>query len=112
MKELRQTKIILAPFGWGEITLKDFEVFLTGGMLLKPSMKHLETWPDFYTDGVTYESFKWDLSDLEKKIEWTLENNEARKAIASEGHRRYLQHTSNANAGEIFATHLKNVLST
>ena len=36
----------------------------------------------------------------------------ARKAIASEGHRRYLQHTSNANAGEIFATHLKNVLST
>ena len=34
------------------------------------------------------------------------------KAIALKGHRRYLQHTSNANAGEIFATHLTNVLST
>ena len=112
MKELRQSKIVLAPFGWGEITLKDFEVFLTGGMLLKPSMEHLETWPDFYTNGVTYQSFKWDLSDLEKKIEWAVENNKARKDIASEGHQRYLQHTSNASAGEIFATHLKNVLST
>lgn len=112
MKELRQSKIVLAPFGWGEITLKDFEVFLTGGMLLKPSMTHLETWPNFYIDGLTYESFKWDLSDLEKKIEWALENNEGREAIASEGHRRYLQHTSNANAGEIFAAHLKSVLST
>ena len=112
MKELRQSKVILAPFGWGEITLKDFEVFLTGGMLLKPSMEHLTTWPDFYVDGATYKSFDWDLSDLEKKIEWALENKEEREAIASEGHRKYLQHTSDSNAGEIFATHLTSVLST
>ena len=112
MKELRQSKIILAPFGWGEITLKDFEVFLTGGMLLKPSMEHMETWPNFYTDGVTYKSFDWNLSDVEKKIEWALDNPQTREAIASEGHRRYLQHTSGVNAGEIFATHLANVLTT
>ena len=112
MKELRRSKVILAPFGWGEITLKDFEVFSTGGMLLKPSMEHLATWPDFYVDGTTYMSFEWDLSDLEKKIECALDNREEREAIASEGHRKYLQHTSESNAGEIFATHLTSVLST
>ena len=112
MKELRQSKIVLAPFGWGEITLKDFEVFFTGGMLLKPSMEHMETWPDFYADGLTYKSFDWNLSDVEKKIEWALENPETREAIASEGHHRYLRHTSGINAGEIFATHLTSVLTT
>ena len=112
MKELMRSKVILAPFGWGEITLKDFEVFSTGGMLLKPSMEHLATWPDFYIDGTTYKSFDWDLSDLEKKIEWGLDNRKEREAIASEGHRKYLQHTSGNNAAEIFATHLTSVLST
>ncbi|MEC9293734.1 MAG: glycosyltransferase [Chloroflexota bacterium] len=112
MKELRQSKAILSPFGWGEITLKDFEVFLTGGMLLKPSMEHMETWPDFYVDGVTYTSFDWDLSDLEKKIEWALHNDTARESIALEGHHKYLRHTSGINAAELFATHLTSVLST
>ena len=81
-------------------------------MLLKPSTEHMDTWPDFYTDGVTYKSFDWDLSDVEKKIECALDNPQTREAIASEGHRRYLQHTSGVNAGEIFATHLANVLTT
>ncbi len=35
-KELKRSKVVLSTFGWGEITLKDFEVFATGGMLLKP----------------------------------------------------------------------------
>ena len=29
-EELKRSKVILSPFGWGEITLKDFEVFATG----------------------------------------------------------------------------------
>ena len=104
--------IVLAPFGWGEITLKDFEVFLTGGMLLKPSMEHMETWPNFYTDGITYRSHDWDLTDLEKEIEWALENSEERQAIAAEGHHRYLRHISGPDAAEIFVNHLTAILST
>ena len=62
--------------------------------------------------GAWYKSYDWNLGNLEKKIEWAIENNEEREAIASEGYHRYLQHTSSANAGEIFATHLTHVLST
>ena len=31
-----KSKIVISPFGWGEITLKDFETFLTQGLLIKP----------------------------------------------------------------------------
>lgn len=111
VKELRHSKIILSPFGWGEITLKDFEVFLAGGMLLKPSMEHMETWPNFYEDGITYKSHNWNLDNLEEEIEWNLNNKNIRQSIAEEGHRRYIKHTSDIGAAEIFADHITNVLS-
>ena len=41
------TKVVISAFGLGEIILKDFETFLTGGMLMKPDMSHMETWPNF-----------------------------------------------------------------
>ena len=112
MKELTQTKIVLSPFGWGEITLKDFEVFLTGGMLLKPSLDHMETWPNFYSDGVTYLSHAWDLNNLEENIAWALDNSNERRAIAAAGQQRYLLYTSDIGAGELFAQHLIDILST
>jgi len=112
MKELRNSKVVLSPFGWGEITLKDFEVFLTGGMLLKPSMDHMATWPDFYEKDVTYLAHCWDLLDLEQQIDWAIDNDSEREAIAYEGQRRYIEYTSGPNAGEHFANHLKKMLST
>ncbi len=111
MKELRNTKVVLSPFGWGEITLKDFEVFLTGGLLLKPSMDVLETWPNFYEDGNTYSSFSWDLSDLEERIESAISNDEERLTIAANGQQRYVDHTSGPNAGMHFAKHVSEVFS-
>ena len=33
--ELKNSRIILSPFGWGEITLKDFEVFFNWWITLK-----------------------------------------------------------------------------
>ncbi|MCZ6539924.1 MAG: hypothetical protein O6922_08895 [Chloroflexi bacterium] len=112
MQELRRSKVVLSPFGWGEITLKDFEVFLTGGMLLKPSMDHMQTWPNFYESGISYLSHDWNLADLEERIDWAIDNVADRLAIAEEGQRRYIEHTSGPDAAENFATHLSDVLST
>ena len=88
------------------------EVFATGGMLLKPSMDHMETWPNFYEDGITYRSHNWNIDDLENQIERSLANEQSRRVIAKEGHQRYIQHTSDPIAPEIFAKHLTSVLST
>jgi hypothetical protein len=111
MKELTNSKVVLSPFGWGEITLKDFEVFLTGGMLLKPSMNQVSTWPNFYEENVTYLSHDWDLTDLEERIDWAISNESSRQEIAANGQKRYIEHTSGPNAGELFANRLSEVLS-
>jgi hypothetical protein len=111
MLELKNSKVILSPFGWGEITLKDFEVFLTGGMLLKPSLDHMLTWPDFYEKDKTYLAHDWDLSDLEDCIDWAVAHDAERREIATEGQRRYIEFTSGPNAGERFASHVLKVMS-
>ncbi len=56
---------ILSPFGWGEICYRDFEATLGGNLLLKPSMDHIETWPNIYREDC-YFKLDWDFSNLEK----------------------------------------------
>ena len=81
-------------------------------MLLKPSMNHMDTWPNFYEDGITYRSHNWNLDNLNEQIEWGLINENERQTIAEQGQQRYRQHTSDPGAAKIFVEHLISVLST
>ena len=101
-KELAHAKVTLSPFGYGEITLKDFEVFLTGSALMKPDMSHMKTWPDFYQPGVTYVAHDWDLSDVDKHIEALLEDEPRRHDIAQHGQAQFLRHTRGKEARALF----------
>ncbi|UCC38809.1 MAG: glycosyltransferase family 1 protein [Candidatus Aminicenantes bacterium] len=74
IREIRNSKIVTCPFGWGEITYRDFEVIPCGAALMKPDIDHLETWPPLYIKDKTYISHSWDLSDIGEKIEYYLEN--------------------------------------
>ncbi len=56
---------ILSPFGWGEICYRDFEAALGGNLLLKPSMDHIETWPNIYREDC-YFKLDWDFSNLDQ----------------------------------------------
>ena len=63
-KELLNSKITFSPFGWGEICYRDFEAIFSGSLLLKPSMCHVETWPNLYLKNKTYMPCDWDLNNL------------------------------------------------
>lgn len=102
MRELATSRIVVSPFGLGEITLKDFEVFLTGGLLLKPDMSHMETWPDFFAGDRTMASFSWDLDDLETVIERWLADRQSAESVAGRGQRQYLSHTCGEEASSLF----------
>jgi len=110
ISELRNSRIVVSPFGYGEITLRDFEIFLNGAAMLKADMSDIETWPDFYADGQTMMAYKWDLSDVEEKIDTLLSDNSARIEIAAEGQARYMKHVSSPEAGAIFAAHMSQIL--
>lgn len=110
-KELKNSKLVISPFGFGEITLKDFEVFLTGGLLVKPNMDHLETWPNFFIKDKTYFSFKWDLSDLEEIINMILLNNKKRNEVANFAQELYKSYTSGPDAANLFIKQFHSIIN-
>ncbi|MFK7962087.1 MAG: glycosyltransferase [Phycisphaerales bacterium] len=79
--ELRRARIVVSPFGWGEICHRDFEAIVAGAVLVKPSMEHLETRPDAYRAGATYVPVAWDLSDLSAAVEALLADEGRRRAM-------------------------------
>ncbi|MEB3169437.1 MAG: hypothetical protein VKK97_12000 [Synechococcaceae cyanobacterium] len=47
-RELFWSQACLSPFGWGEVCFRDSEAIRAGAVLVKPSMRHLQAWPDLY----------------------------------------------------------------
>jgi hypothetical protein len=104
-RELRDSKIVTSPFGYSEVNYKDFETFISGGLLLKPDMSHLETYPDFYQEDVTFVAHDWDLNDLDHKIESILADYPRYLEIAENGQNAYRAHTVGRKARERFVNY-------
>jgi hypothetical protein len=88
-RELADSKIVLSPFGWGEVCFRDFEAILSGSLLFKPSMSHLVTWPNVYIPYETYIPLKWDGSDLLEQTERYLSDEQERNRITSNAYEQY-----------------------
>ncbi|MCC7145284.1 MAG: glycosyltransferase family 1 protein [Phycisphaeraceae bacterium] len=86
--ELRHSKIVVSPFGWGELCFRDYEAICCGALLLKPSMSHLRTSPDIFSDETCYVPLKWDLSDMGEKCDYYLKHPDEAAAIVDRGRRR------------------------
>lgn len=111
LQELKRSRIVVSPFGLGEITLKDYEVFMTGGALLKPTMDHMETWPNFFRPGDTMEAHAWDLSDFQEKLASLLIDDERRLRIAQRGQDLYRCYTTSQEAPDLFIHHFQSLLA-
>lgn len=108
LRQLRNSKIAVSPFGWGEPSYRDYEIIINGAMLLKPDMSHLATWPDLYLAGETYLPYKWDCSDLESVLEDALESGSWCQ-IASQAQEVYHQHLFSQESAEEFCIRLREI---
>jgi len=106
-KELSESKLSISPFGWGEVCYRDFESFISGAVLIKPSMEHLITYPDVYKEGETYLPVSWQLNDLKDKLEYALDNYSLLKQIAQNGQERYRK---TVDDGEAFVNVVKSIM--
>jgi hypothetical protein len=104
-KEMKESKAVVSPFGWGEINNRDFEAFIYGCLLVKPSVRHLETFPNLFVDGQTYMAYQWDMSDMSSVL-WEAEENYSRhRDLAIHGQERYIESTISRGGREQFVEH-------
>lgn len=96
---MKNTKILPSPFGWGELGVRDYEAFIFGALLLKPDLRHMDTWPSIFVGGETYQPFRWDFEDLESVILEMLRSEEKRIRIAKNGQEAYRDSISPAGMG-------------
>jgi hypothetical protein len=88
-RELGDSKMVLSPFGWGEVCFRDFEAIISGALLLKPDMSHLKTWPDVYIPNETYVPLDWDGGDIKEKAAHYLADDRARERISRNAYEQY-----------------------
>ena len=82
--DLSLSKIVVSPFGWGEVCYRDYEAVACGSLLIKPSMEHLITEPNIFIPNKTYVPVRWDLSDLKEKCDYYLNHPaQAQQIIAN-----------------------------
>lgn len=111
LEEMRQCRIVISPFGFGEVTLKDFETLLCGAMLLKPDMTHLETWPNLLVGGQTIASHRWDLSDVEAVLDSFLSDDRRREGIAQSGQDCYYHHIASVDGYNEFCRRFQSIVA-
>lgn len=87
--EMAATRLAVSPFGWGEVTDRDFRAVVHGCLLVKPDMSHLVTEPNVYQPGVTYAPVRWDGSDLAEVCRQYLRRPDEARHMADAARRVY-----------------------
>ena len=65
---MSRSKIVVAPFGYGEIAPRDIESAMVGSALIKPDMSHIKTFQNCFTSGLTFVNCSWNFDDLQESI--------------------------------------------
>jgi len=89
INNLKKSKAVVSPFGWGEVCYRDFEAFVYGNALLKPNMDHLETWPNLYQKNDTYIPISWDPNKWKDEFQEILSKDNLIFKVAKKGQNSY-----------------------
>ncbi|HCP00908.1 MAG: hypothetical protein CL573_01785 [Alphaproteobacteria bacterium] len=111
LEEMRNTRLVVSPFGFGEITLKDFEATLCGSTLLKPDMSHMETWPNIFRSGETIVAYKWDLSDILEIIDTVDDQSHSMADMAAAAQETYRSALIGPTAAHDFVSRFSAILN-
>ncbi len=64
------SKVVVSPWGYGELTYRDYEAMYAGCVVIKPDSGFVQTWPDVLKNGITYVPCAPDWSDLAEQVAW------------------------------------------
>lgn len=109
-REMRRSQVVVSPFGWGEINIRDYECFCSGAVLLKPNVDHLTTFPDFFVENETYIPYRWDSTDVLETVRETINNRSKYLRIAEKAQERFRKCVESLEGREAFVARLRNLL--
>ncbi|MCU0526689.1 MAG: hypothetical protein MUF72_17905 [Elainella sp. Prado103] len=89
IRDLQRGRIAISPFGWGELSFRDYEAVRHHCLLMKPAVDHIATEPNIYIPHETYVPLKWDYSNLEEQCRYYLDHPEAADRIIQNARRAY-----------------------
>lgn len=92
LAEIKRSRIVFSPFGWGEVTWRDYEAACHGCLLVKPCIDHIHTEPNIFYPGETYVPVRWDFQDLEETCDYYLQHPEEAQRIIDNAQRVYRQY--------------------
>jgi hypothetical protein len=72
LNAMRQARVCVSPWGWGETTIRDYEAMYAGCVLIKPRTDFIHSWP--VIDERHYVPCAVDFADLPAKIAHVLAN--------------------------------------
>tara|TARA_A100000164_G_C21914379_1_gene777427 strand:+ start:1311 stop:2321 length:1011 start_codon:yes stop_codon:yes gene_type:complete len=75
-KRMSESKIVMSPFGFGEMNPRDVQSAMLGSVLIEPDMSYILSKPFIYENDETYVAVNYDWSDLEEKIDYVLSDYE------------------------------------
>ena len=106
--KMANSKIIMAPIGYGEMAPRDLESAMFGCVLMKPDMSYILSEPFIYDDRETYIAVNYDWSNLEEKIDYVLSDyNNIRDKLVQNMKREFLKKYDLKN----LVIHLHNIFS-
>ncbi|MBC7905457.1 MAG: hypothetical protein H7Y60_01760 [Rhodospirillaceae bacterium] len=96
LREMESSRVIVSPFGFGEINYRDWECFLSGALLIKPDCSHMETWPNLFRGNETILCHHWSCADLPELVERALTDYPRYVEIARQGQADYRRAVASA----------------
>ncbi len=90
-KRMSSARILLAPFGYGEMAPRDLQAAQFGAVLVKPDMSYIDTCLNPFVDGETYIACNHDYSDLQEKVEDILGNYDKYQYIIENARKKFLE---------------------
>lgn len=109
-KKMYDSKIILSPFGFGELPPRDLESCMFGSVLIRPDISHVETLPNIYIPYETYVPCKHDFSDLNEKIDYVLSDyKNLQKFYVENMRKKYLEEYNPNKLIMYYYNHFKNL---
>lgn len=107
-QKMHESKIVMSPFGFGEMNPRDVQSAMLGSVLIEPDMSYILSKPFIYKDDETYIAVNYDWSNLEEKIEYVLSDYEnIRERLVQNFKKRFVEEYDKKN----LVLHFYNVIS-